>query len=388
MKKVAIYLSVIVFLASCASPGKLMRNGNYDAAIYKAVKKLKRHKTSEKQALTLETSYRKANERDKEKIAFLKKEGTPDNWENIFSIYSSMKGRQDVVKPLLPLNVGTRPAVFEIVNYDEEIIQAKQKAAEYLYVHAVSLLDKKNKIEARKAYGELMQVKNYYSNYKDVDAQINKALAMGTSYVLFRMQNKTGVPLPPNFEAELTKISLTELNNQWLVYHTAETKGVDYDYTILVNMKNIEVSPEFVKENQFVDSKEVPDGFQYALDKKGNVMKDSTGNDIKIPKKKTISCTVNETYQNKKATIAGSLDYVDNYSKQLLKTDPIAADNFFEYRSATATGDLNALKPESKANLGKRPVPFPPGFDMLLQAGQTLKGMVKNIIWANKGVLN
>ena len=210
---------------------------------------------------------------------------------------------------------------------------------------------------------------------------------MGTSYVLFKMQNNTGTPLPPNFETELTKISLTDLDADWIRYHTHKTTGTTYDYNIVVNMKNIMVSPEAVKEIQYTESKTVPDGWQYLLDAHGNVRKDSLGNDIKVPKTKVITCIVEETYQNKKATIAGTLDYVNNANNQLIKTDPIAADNFFEYRSAVANGDFNALKPETREKLGRKPVPFPPSFDMILQAGQTLKGMVKNIILANKEVL-
>ena len=152
-------------------------------------------------------------------------------------------------------------------------------------------------------------------------------------------------------------------------------------------MKLIDVAPESVKEIQYVESKEVQDGWDYFLDNKGNVKKDSLGNDIKKPKYKTISCTVNETYQSKKAIISGSLDYINNDNNQLIKTDPITAESFFEYRSATGIGDLNALKPETKSKLGKLPVPFPSGFNMLLQAGQNLKSMVKDIIWRNKNVL-
>ncbi len=153
-------------------------------------------------------------------------------------------------------------------------------------------------------------------------------------------------------------------------------------------MKNINVSPESVKELQYTETKEVPDGFQYLLDKNGNVKKDSSGNDLKLPKTKIISCNISEVYQNKKAIIAGTLDFINNSSGQLVKTDPITSENFFEFRSATGFGDTSILKPETKAKLGKKPIPFPSNFEMILAAGQTLKGMVKNIIWTNKGVFN
>lgn len=389
MRKIITYLLVCALFTACSSSRKLMQSGNYDAAIYKSVRKLTKRK-KDKEIIVLEQAYKKANERDMEQINFLKKEGNPDNWDQLYSIYSNIGRRQNLIKPLLPLTIVSenRNAFFDIKNLDEELIQTKQKAAEFLYTRALSLLEKKTKMDSRKAYNDLQIVKGYYPNYKEVDAQIQKAITMGTSYVIFKMKNNTGVPLPPSFQDELTKISMSELNNNWLRYHVTEIKDLNYDYTILVNMKNINVSPEAVKEIQYTETKELPDGFTYLLDQKGNVRKDTAGNDLKIPKTKMVSCNVLEVYQNKKAIIAGTLDFIDNSSGQLLKTDPIASENFFEFRSATAMGDTNILKPETKAKLGKRPVPFPPDFDMILTAGQTLKGMVKDIIWSHKGIFN
>lgn len=389
LQKLVVCALLSSLLFSCTNSTKLLRSGDYDAAIYKATKKLKKKKQKEKEIIALEHAYQKANDRDKEKILFLKKEGKPENWDQIFSTFARMSQRQQNVKPLLPLRIPSqgRDAVFPMVNYDEEIIQAKRNATEYFYTHAISLLDRNNQADARQAYNELLKVKTFTSNYKDVDQLINKAKDIGTSYVLFKMKNATGVPLPPNFEDELTKISLSDLNGEWIRYYTSEVKGMTYDYTILVNMKNINVSPEGIKETAFTETKTIPDGFNYALDSKGNVMKDTAGNDIKIPKTKTISCNVVETYQTKKAIIAGTLDYINNSTGQLIRTDPIASENFFENRAYAAMGDLNALKPETTAKLGNRPVPFPPSFDMLLQAGGVLKGMVKNIIVNNKGVI-
>ena len=391
MKKITAYFLIIAFLTSCVSTTKMVNRGQYDAAIGQACRKLARKKTLDKEMIALETAYKKANDRDKERVDFLKKEGNANGWDGIYQTYAAMKQRQDMVKPLLPLHIASkgREAQFAMVNYDDEIIAAKQKAAEYLYNHAMTLLNKGDIQSARSAYNELKEVKNIYSDYKDVDQMITKASVMGTSYVIFKMENKTGVPLPPNFESDLTKLSLQELDHDWVKYHVVQDPQINYAYTILVNMKQIDVTPEYVKDIEHLDTKEIQDGWQYLLDAKGNVKKDTAGNDLKLPKMKTISCKVTERYQNKKAIIAGTLDYIDNRTGQIIKTDPITAENFFEHRSGgNAIGDLNALKPEHAALVGKQPVPFPTNFAMLLTAGQTLKGMVKTIIWSNKSLLN
>ncbi|MES2591318.1 MAG: hypothetical protein V4608_05505 [Bacteroidota bacterium] len=388
LKQIAVCILLSVFMLSCSSSSKLMNGGNYDAAIRKSVSKLKRKKQNDKEVIVLEQAYQKANDRDNASILFLKKEGKPDNWDQIFNMYSRMSQRQENVKPLLPLHIEKqgRDAQFQILNYDAEIIQAKKNATEYFYAHALSLLDKNTIADARLAYGDLKRVKALTNNYKDVDKELLRAREMGTSYVLFKMKNVTGVPLPPTFEDELTKISLNELNGEWIKYHNREITGMNYDYTILVNMKNINVSPELIKETSRIESKIIPDGFDYVLDANGNVKKDTAGNDIKKARTKTIYCTVVETNQTKKAIIAGTIDYT-NSSGQLMKTAPITSEHFFDFCSYSAIGDINALTPETKARLGNRPMPFPSGFDMLLQAGIVLKDMSKKIIMDNRGLL-
>ena len=72
-----------------------------------------------------------------------------------------------------------------------------------------------------------------------------------------------------------------------------------YDYFVNVNVRNIAVSPDQTMQRDTVVKKDVEDGFSYQLDKKGNVMKDSLGNDIKTKKYKTLQCALIETIQSK-----------------------------------------------------------------------------------------
>lgn len=390
MKQLFAFIIITTLFAACKSSSKLMNNGDYDEAINKSIKKLKRDKDDNDEVLTLEQAYSKANARDKDKIAFLKKEGKPENWEQIFSTYARLNQRQQNIKPLLPLFLSkpTREAYFPTVSYDAEIIEAKRNATEYFYEHAKSLLSKNNTYDARQAYDELQKVKNYNGTYQDTDQLLSKAREMGTTYVVFKMKNVTGIPLPPNFEEELTKISLSDLNTEWVQYHAKEIKGMSYDYTIQLNMKNINVSPEGIKETASTETKTIQDGFNYLYEADGRTpKKDADGNLIKVPIMKVITCNVIETYQSKKAIIAGSLDYINNSNNQLIKTDPIASEHFFENRAVVPVGDINALKPETKARLAGAPMPFPPNFDMLLRAGEVLKDMTKNIINNNKNII-
>lgn len=384
------FLLAVLIVAGCNSPQKLINTGQYDAAVNKTVKKLRRNKTKQKQIKWLETAYRKALQRDDEQIKSLKQNGQPDCWDDIFYVYSQMKRRQEMVKPLLPLFNQTtgKPAQFEIRDYDKELISSKEKAAEYFYVHAKSLLEKNNKYDARKAYDELNTVLTFYAEYKDVNTLKIKAHEQGMTYVLMGVTNNTNTIMPKRLEEDLLKLPLGDLNSFWVQYHNKSVPNTNYDYTIRINMKNIFVTPEQISDNNYTESKEIEDGWQYVYDVKGNVKKDSLGNDIKAPKYVNAVAQVKEVHQFKKANISGTLDFYNNYNNQLLKSEPIMAENIFEYHTATAAGDLRALKPETKAKLGAPPKMFPINADMVYNAGLTLKGMCKDIVYNNRGIIN
>jgi hypothetical protein len=147
------------------------------------------------------------------------------------------------------------------------------------------------------------------------------------------------------------------------------------------------VSPEQIKEKSYTEIKKVEDGWEYVLDKNGNVKKDSVGNDIKVKKYSNISCDVIETNLTKSSLVSGTLDFFDLTTKQLIKTDPIAAEFFFNHRFAVARGNFNALKPETIELTKSSPVPFPPDPDMVMMANDIVKKMTKDIISRNRNLL-
>lgn len=380
-------ISIVLLLAGCISSKKHLDRGQYDMAIRKSVKKLKKKPSNVKEIQVLQRAYQLANQSDREKINYLKLEGNPDIWEQVYAIYLQLKNRQDLVKTLPQLWLpGGRPVNFEFVNYDEEIVNAKRKAADFYYTKGITLLSQNTRESAREAYYNFLNVKKFFKEYKDIEAKISEAIAKGTSYVLFKMENSSGMIIPQAFQDEMFKISLHHLNRQFIQYHTNALKDVTYDYTILLNIKSIDVSPEGVKEVHYTESKEIQDGFQYVLDERGNVKKDSLGNDIKVPKFKTITCNVIEIQQNKAARVFGTVDFINNNTKQLLNTVPLSAESVFQNFAATAQGDLNALSPETAKKLGNRPMPFPSNADMIMRCSETVKNMAKSFIDSNSGL--
>ena len=71
---------------------------------------------------------------------------------------------------------------------------------------------------------------------------------------------------------------------QWTKYHLKTNEVTSYDYGIEVHIQTVDIGPEQIRESSYEDVARVQDGFQYVLDGKGNVAKDTLGNDLKEPK--------------------------------------------------------------------------------------------------------
>jgi hypothetical protein len=202
------------------------------------------------------------------------------------------------------------------------------------------------------------------------------------------MINRTIINLPQEFSDGLIAVNAKEMNSEWVEYYTRKLDdNVKYDYFIDIILLAINVSPDVSKDRDFIEKKTVDNGYEYVLDSKGNVMKDTSGNDIKIKKYKEIQCTVIETRQQKDCNITGEIEFLSVNPQSLLKKQPIAAGTHFEFVSARAIGDVNALSAETRKNIEVKPVPFPNDIEMILDCTEILKQSIHEAVNYNRGTL-
>lgn len=382
MKQIIFSFIIATTLLGCASSSKKYDKGDYDSAMEISAKKIKKDPGKFEEVDIFNDAYRMAYVKDKAEVDRLKGEGNPANWGKIYTIYVRMNHRQELAKTLPPVGI-----VFEEQDFASEIENAKTKAAEYSYAKGIEQLGKNDKLAARDAHSMFVVAKSYIPTFRDVDEKIAEAKFKGTTNVFFTIEDKSKVVAPKTLMEELQAINVNDLDKDWLNYDNNIDSNRIYHYSIILTMNDILVSPEEMKETITQESKEIEDGFSYVLDANGNVKKDSLGNDIKIPKYKTIHCAIKRVQQRKSARITGNINYYDNVANKLMKAEPITSDALFENFYAVANGDLNALSPQSHKDLQTQPVPFPPSPDLIIQAGNVLKGMTKDIIVKNSGYL-
>ncbi len=355
-------------------------------AVTKSVEKLRKKPTDEKTIAILKQSYENAKRQDLERVKYLRMENKPDSWDEVFKIFLRLKDRQSMVSTITPLNYSGGVLAFEYVDYDEEIIRAKEKAAEYYYKRGNDYLRSGSRFDARAAYADFQVVKQYYFDYRGVDELISEARSKGMSYAAITVIDQTIFKIPASFKDKLIPDDLTPLKSDWVdVRETDNMQGMDYKIEVV--LKNINLSPKNENEKIYMKSKEVEDGWEYVLDSKGNVMKDSLGNDIKIKKYKTVTCTVKEHLQKREVSIEGFVNFRDLEKNTIIKQIPIGANNVFQNVYASANGDLSILDVTTKALLEKGPLPFPNDMEMIYMAGDALKESVKGAVLNNKSAL-
>jgi hypothetical protein len=236
----------------------------------------------------------------------------------------------------------------------------------------------------RRAYDDLMYLSQLQSNYKDTNSLIDEAKAKGTDYVSVYTKNETNMVIPSRLENDLLDFSTFGLNDKWTVYHNNRQKGITYDYGLIVNFRNIVISPEQVKEKEFIKEKQVKDGTKPLLDANGNPVKDDKGNPIKVDNFKTIRINIYEFKQLKTVQVTAKVDYIDFKNNQLIDTFPLSSEFIFENIYAKYNGDKAACDDSYMGYFDKRAVEFPSNEQMVYDCGEDLKAKLKNIIYTNK----
>lgn len=391
MKKFILGSLMLLIITSCGvrQTRELLASGDYDNAILNAVENLKNRKDAKgKQdyVYLLEEAYAKADERDLRNISTWFKDANPQNLEKIYETYLGLNNRQELIRPILPLKLlkEGRNAKFPFSDYSDQIVSSKNALAKYLYDNSKALLASTDKLIIRRAYDDLVYLNELNPNFKDVAKLLETAKLKGTDFVNVYTKNETNMVIPVRLQNDLLDFSTFGLNDKWTVYHSNRVQGINYDYGLIVNFRDIIISPEQTKEKEFYKEKQIKDGLKNLIDTNGNVVKDSLGNPIKVDNFKTVKAQIYEFRQLKTAQVTAKVDYINFNTNQLLQSFPLGSEFFFESIYARYTGDKRACDEDYYPFFDRRSVPFPSNEQMVYDCGEDLKAKLKDIIFKNK----
>lgn len=389
MRKALLFLTISFVLFACGGVKKTQKavnSGDYYHAMNKAITNLannKAKKSNQPYIILLEEAFKKNTERELKYIAFLEKDGNESSYEPIYKTYVSLRDIQKRIRPLLPLRIveENRNAQFDFGNYDNDIIDYKEDLSEYLFDNAEHLLaNAVSKQDYRKAYSDFKYLEEINPGFEDTRQKIEEAYAKGIDYVEVQMVNNSDKIVPARLEDELLNFNTYGLDELWTKYHNNPLPNIKYDFGMKISVDQIDISPEQISDTEIIKEKQIKDGFKYAVDKNGNVLKDSLGSKIKIDKFKTVRCRFHEFTQFKSARVAGNVIYTDLRTKQQLNSYPLSSEFVFEHIYANSEGDRRALDDDLIPLLDVVAVPFPSNEQMVFDAGEDLKARIKSIL--------
>jgi hypothetical protein len=190
--------------------------------------------------------------------------------------------------------------------------------------------------------------------------------------------------IPVALQNDLMDFSTYGLNDKWTVYHNAKQKGIDYDYTMLINFRQINISPEQVKEKEFIKERQIKDGQKKLIDANGKEVVDEKGKVVMVDNLRNVTVQIYEFRQFKACQITAKVDYINYKTNQLIQTFPIASEFVFENVYATYKGDKRASDDNYYSYFDKKAVPFPSSEQMVYDTGEDLKAKLKDILNKNQ----
>ena len=390
MKKITLLITFFILVTSCGvkQTQNLLSAGNYDQAINSAVSYLQNNKDKKgKQdyVYLLEEAFAKAKERDLNTINLLAKDANPVQLEKMYNTYLQLNQRQEKIKPILPLRLlkEGRNAIFPFDNYNDQIIDSKNALSGYLYTNAKKLLISSDKMNFRKAYDDLEYLNQINPNYKDVLKLMDDAKFKGSDYITVYTKNETNMIIPARLMNDLLDFSTFGLNDKWTIYHSNKQKGIAYDYGLMINFRQIYISPEQIKEREFFKERVIKDGVKKLIDANGKEVVDEKGKVVMVDNLRKVNASIYEFRQFKSCQITAKIDYFNYKNNQLLKTFPITSEYVFENIYATYKGDRRASDDNYYSNFDKKAVAFPNSDQMVYDTGEDLKAKIKNIISQN-----
>jgi len=385
MRRSILLTAWLLLLIACGSPKHLIKNEKYDLAVEKLSRKLRTGKERSQDVLMLKEAYHAANQIDHDRIQLLRKSGKPEIWPEVYILYKTMDIRQQKLRFLsdyVKQTIG-----FQLIQYDEYILEAQNHAVDYLTASIKQKLQSQSKSDARQALILLNELETIYPDYSELDQLKRQAIMQAVNYVLIQFDNQSKLSVPDEFVQTIMNFSEKDFKETLVSYDLSAQPGLTYDYLIYITLKDIIVSPERIDTRQFTEKREIVDGTKPKRDTNGNIMIDSAGQVIEVPNYKQIQAIVKETSMRKNVLIRVSIDYEDNHRHKLIHSIALERPVSFIHNFAKVDGDIRACSKATLELIKHEAIPFPADGAMVADAAHQLHEEIKRVLRKEAGIV-
>lgn len=359
--KIKLYpLLIIAFsllLFSCKNAQKLYQQGNYDAAVELAAKKLQKKPGDAKMIDVLQNAYRFAVDDHESRVRNYSNTNTDLKYENIYREYTQLQRLYEAIR--------RSPSVFDIVqptDYSSYVSTYKEEAGSARYERGLELMDQNNKQSSREAYNEFQKALALKPGDLSIKQKIEEAYANAVTNVVILPLTRYGFQYGSyNFDYQNFNYNILHyLNNnnrsQFVKYYSQSGPGnqnVRVDNTVDMRFSDVNIG-------RYRDQRSIREVSRQVVAKEIVIKKDSVVKEYITVKAKITTTT--RTIQANALLQATVRDYND----RRLWSDTYRGDYSWTYSFATYTGDERALSEEDKKLLNQREQ-WPPSNDEIIR---------------------
>ncbi len=369
-----IWILAIISLASCKNIQKMVDKGEYDEAIIYAAEKLQGEEDRKTKYVTaLEDAFERVMAQDYRRLDHLIERNRPEDYGKIYQLYRKIERRQSRIRPFLPLiSEDGYVAHFKMIDARPFLKEYAEKDAGYLYEKANRYLDEftpDKKYLARNAYRSLEAIERYFIEYGNKDSLMWEAKKLGTEHVFVSSEISPYILLDRDSRSMVSDLNINGLQKEWVAFHNIIHEDITYDYKVTLAIQDMVIEPGRENAHTFHYEKEIQDGWNYMLDDRGNVVKDSLGNDIKLPKYINVRAEVTEVERFKAVRVLSDLIVEDLHTGREIDRKEIDSDIIFNGFSCFLRGDKRAIKGiKRKHRMDGHLEPFPYDEEMIYAA--------------------
>jgi len=342
-----LYLSILII--GCTTGKNALQKGDYDAAVSKAVDRLRSSPQNKAALEVLPVAFDLAIKTHLRKIAEAKASPDAFKWEGILYSYQRINQLSDEVNGC--------PSCLKLVpeppKYIKEYEDARYQAAEARYLLGEKALRENNRQSAKTAYNHFVRAENLYPSLKGIKDKIEDAYWAAVLKVVVQpaiINSNTYRLSNDYFQQQITNYLATYKGNTFVRFYTegeANKQKLRADQLIELNFDDFIVGQTYVKERE---EKLKRDSVMVGEDRRGN----------------KVYGTVTATYSffEKQVSSSGLLNFavVDLNTNKLLQNRKLAGTYVWVDSWASFKGDERALDKQQFALTRKREMmPPPPG---------------------------
>jgi hypothetical protein len=376
MKKLLLITSTVLLFTACKTTKNYLSRIDDDRTLFDVVKTLDKHSNDDSATRALPLVYERLQQNHLKKIAAYKTYKDIGKWDKLIDEYSTLQSMYEAIT-----NSGTASRLVNAANYQNDLYDAKQAAAEDYYQAGLSLLQSNRRADAKQAYTYFKRIDRYVTGYKDARTKMDEAFDNAVINVVINPVQDNSFFFNTGGWGNYGYNYSNEYFQQTLIRELGGTYSTRYPAKFYTDWeaRRDNVQPDWVVDLT-LRNMDIPRPTNYTYSRNVNKQVETGKDTSGKPIYQTVYATVNITKQSFTARGQMDVNITDAVNRKNISYNVYSDDYRWQEEYATYTGDSRALSSNDWALINNKNYNAPRKEDVLNELYRKIYPQVKNRI--------